>query len=116
MLKLLLHQVFDQELIVFQCAADYAERASAYHVVAGVPSIAPAAYIWAGANATGAGATAGRKLMQTTQAAATHAARVADAPLSAAALAPYLAPGDSPAPLRPVQHESAACQGSRHSS
>ena len=60
---------------------------------AGPPALAPAAYVWAGANATGAGATAGRKLMQTTESAASHAARVADAPLSAAVLAPLLAPG-----------------------
>ena len=90
----LLQRLLDQESTLTQRAADCAGRASVGYIAAGVPSIAPAAYIWAGANTTGAGATAGRKLMQTTQAAATHAARVADAPLSAAALAPFLAPGE----------------------
>ncbi|CAL5224249.1 g6902 [Coccomyxa viridis] len=68
-------------------------------ITAGTPAIAPAAYVWAGANATGPGATAataGRKLMQSSQSAASHAARVADAPLSAAVLAPLLAPATSP--------------------
>ena len=61
-------------------------------MAAGVPAAAPAAYVWAGANSTIP--AAGRKLMQTKQNVATHASRVADAPLSAAVLAPLLAPGE----------------------
>lgn len=61
-----------------------------------MPAVAPAAYVWAGANTTGPGATAGRKLMQTKENVVAHASRVADAPLSVEVLAPLLAPGEQP--------------------
>lgn len=79
-----------------------------------VPAVAPAAYVWAGAggaNATAAGTTAGRKLMQTKENVATHASRVADAPLSAAALAPLLAPGELH--LLPSQYNAWPCLHAR---